>query len=116
MPTWFGDLWRVFAKPQTARPIHRCRLCVEAFEDRFLLAAGYLQTNLISDIPGVAQQTDPNLVNPWGMALSPTGGTIWISDNGATPGVTTLYTGDVKGSPVSINQLVVTIPGDSPTG
>ena len=26
----------------------------------------YTQTNLISDIPGVARITDPNLVNPWG--------------------------------------------------
>ncbi|MFI5200050.1 MAG: hypothetical protein ACHQXL_06715, partial [Candidatus Limnocylindrales bacterium] len=26
----------------------------------------YHQTNLVSDIPGVARLTDPNLVNPWG--------------------------------------------------
>jgi len=27
----------------------------------------YLQTNLVSDIPGIAQSTDPNLKNPWGV-------------------------------------------------
>ncbi len=48
----------------------------------------YSNTNFQSDIPGVAQHTDPNLVNPWGMAVS-SGGTIWVSDNGT--GVSTLY-------------------------
>jgi len=31
----------------------------------------YKRTNLVSDIPGVANFTDPNLVNPWGISLSP---------------------------------------------
>src|ERR1700730_11630012 len=62
----------------------------------------YSWTNFQSDIPGVAQHVDPNLVNPWGMAASPTG-TIWVSDNGT--GVSTLYHQD--GTAVS---LVVTIP------
>ena len=50
----------------------------------------YNQTNLVSDIPGMAAVTDPNLVNPWGMSRS-SGSPWWISDN--QPGVTTLYTG-----------------------
>ena len=32
--------------------------------------AFYAQTNLVSDLPGLAEFTDPNLVNPWGMALT----------------------------------------------
>src|SRR5882762_1889555 len=32
----------------------------------------YTQHNLVSDIPGIADQTDPNLVNPWGISMSPT--------------------------------------------
>ena len=40
----------------------------------------YSWENLQSDIPGVAAHTDPNLVNPWGMAAS-SNGTIWVSDN-----------------------------------
>src|SRR5258708_10989070 len=50
----------------------------------------YSWTNFQSDIAGVAQHTDPNLVNPWGMAASPTG-IIWVSDNGT--GVSTLQSG-----------------------
>jgi len=62
----------------------------------------YKQTNLVSDMPGVAATTDPNLVNAWGMSRGSTT-PWWVSDNGT--GVATLYTG--TGSPVS---LVVTIP------
>src|SRR5207244_12290015 len=75
----------------------------------------YSWTNFQSDIAGVAQHTDPNLVNPWGMAASATG-TIWVSDNGT--GVSTLYNQD--GTAVSV---VVEIPtaarnrdGANPTG
>lgn len=28
----------------------------------------YLQTNLVSDVSGLAPVTDPHLVNPWGLA------------------------------------------------
>src|SRR5437868_5372004 len=31
------------------------------------VARSYVQTNLVSDVPGLATHTDPNLVNPWGM-------------------------------------------------
>jgi uncharacterized protein (TIGR03118 family) len=74
---------------------------------------GYTQTNLVSDQPGVAQKTDPNLVNPWGMSRSATS-PIWVSDNGTD--VATLYNGDVNGSPVGVLGLVVSIPGGAPTG
>lgn len=73
----------------------------------------YSQTNLISDIPGVARITDPNLVNPWGMSTigsSP----LWVSDNGAD--VSTLYTGGVNGSIPVARSLVVSIAGGAPTG
>ncbi len=62
----------------------------------------YSWTNFQSDIAGVAQHVDPNLVNPWGMAAS-AGGTIWVSDNGT--GVSTLYHQDGTAAP-----LVVEIP------
>src|SRR5882724_599996 len=75
----------------------------------------YSWTNFQSDISGVAQHVDPNLVNPWGMAASTTG-TIWVSDNGT--GVSTLYNQDGTAVP-----LVVQIPtaaqntdGANPTG
>jgi uncharacterized protein (TIGR03118 family) len=73
----------------------------------------YQQTNLISDIPGVARVTDPNLVNPWGQAASATS-PLWVADNGAD--VSTLYGGGVNGSIPQIVPLVVSIPQGAPTG
>jgi uncharacterized protein (TIGR03118 family) len=73
----------------------------------------YLQRNLVSDVPGRAQVTDPNLVNPWGVSFSPTS-PLWVSDNGT--GVATLYTGGVHGGTQHVVPLVVTIPGGAPTG
>lgn len=70
----------------------------------------YRQTNLVSDLPGTATTTDPNLVNPWGLASSPTS-PLWVADNGT--GVSTVYNG--AGQPVPAGSpLVVTIP--PPTG
>ena len=37
----------------------------------------YVQHNLASDVPGLADQTDPNLVNPWGISMSSTS-PFWI--------------------------------------
>lgn len=70
------------------------------------LHAFYQQTNLVSDQPGVARVTDPNLVNSWGIARGPTT-PFWVADNGT--GVSTLYTGNGTPFPVG-SPLVVTIP------
>ncbi len=72
----------------------------------------YVQTNLVSDVPGRAALTDPNLVNPWGLSQGATT-PLWVSDNGTD--VTTLYTDPPGGSP-GIVPLVVKIPGGAPTG
>src|SRR5437016_7781804 len=72
-------------------------------------ATAFKITKLDSDIAGKAAHTDPNLVNPWGMAQSGNN-PIWVSDNGT--GLSTLYdqgTGNIGG-------LVVTIPSGAPTG
>jgi uncharacterized protein (TIGR03118 family) len=78
----------------------------------------FRQTNLVSDVPGLAPLTDPNLKNPWGLSSS-SGSPIWVSDNNA--GVTTLYNG--AGQPVfPLGEPFVTIPapdggpGGTPTG
>jgi uncharacterized protein (TIGR03118 family) len=70
----------------------------------------YQQTNLVSDIAGVAKFTDAHLVNPWGLVHGPST-PWWVSDNGT--GVSTLYDGHGKAIP-----LVVTIPppAGSPAG
>jgi uncharacterized protein (TIGR03118 family) len=73
----------------------------------------YHQTNLVSDLPGLAQLTDPDLVNPWGLAAGPTT-PAWVADNGT--GKATIYPGFVNGSPIVKAGLVVSIPGGAPTG
>ncbi len=64
----------------------------------------------MSDIPGEALITDPNLVNPWGMSDS-SASPWWVSDNGT--GLATVYSGAG-----AIVPLVVTVPppGGSPAG
>jgi uncharacterized protein (TIGR03118 family) len=66
---------------------------------------GFVQTNLASDQPGVAQSLDPGLVNAWGIISTATS-PFWIGVNGS--GTSELYTG--AGSKVS--ALVVSIQGD----
>ena len=44
-------------------------------------AAPYTQTNLVSDISGLATLTEPTLVNPWGISHTTTS-PFWISDQG----------------------------------
>jgi uncharacterized protein (TIGR03118 family) len=62
----------------------------------------YQQRNLVSDA------SDPDLVNPWGLAFNPFA-VAWVADNGT--GKSTLYDGrGVK------QALVVNIPGGKPTG
>jgi uncharacterized protein (TIGR03118 family) len=64
--------------------------------------AQYVQTNLTSNIPGRAANTDPDLRNPWGISFG-NASPYWISDNAT--GLTTLYNGlGVK------SALVVSIP------
>src|SRR5579885_928824 len=88
MPGWLRQLRRALAgRPSARRPAPR-RPAVEPLEERALLAAGFLQTNMVSDIPGLANVTDANLKNPWGLTMT---GEFWVSDN--TSGVSTLYNG-----------------------
>ena len=50
--------------------------------------AKLVQTNLVSDIPGLATITDPALKNPWGVSHSSTS-PFWVSNQGTS--TTTLY-------------------------
>lgn len=66
-------------------------------------ANNYLVHKLVSDLPGVADHQDKNLVNAWGNGFSGAS-PFWIGNNGT--GTATLYDG--TGAAVS---LVVSIPG-----
>src|SRR5246127_5673508 len=83
------------------------------------MAQAYQQTNLVSDIQGLAQnppngQTDAQLVNPWGLVASSTS-PWWVSDNNA--GVATLYNGQgvkqglVVNIPSPVNGVAATATG-----
>jgi uncharacterized protein (TIGR03118 family) len=100
-------------------------LLVESLEGRCLLSTAFVQTNLVSDVPGMAAFTDPTspndphqgLVNPWGLVASPNG-PWWLSSNG--PGTGLLFTG--TGQQIPLTVVIPTADGNpqgplgSPTG
>jgi uncharacterized protein (TIGR03118 family) len=63
---------------------------------------GYSQTNLVAKTAGVANHTDPQLSNPWGISFIP-GQPFWVANNNG--GTSTEY--DAQGNKV---QPTVTIP------
>jgi uncharacterized protein (TIGR03118 family) len=67
----------------------------------------YVQTNLVSDIPGLATITDASLVNPWGVSRTTTS-PFWISDQGTN--LTNLWS--VTG-PTTVAKMTAVNP---PTG
>ncbi len=73
---------------------------------------GFEVTILVTDTKQPPATTDPNLVNPWGIAFNPNA-FVWIADNGT--GKSTLYDGNGTISPPG-TPLVVTIPDGAPTG
>jgi uncharacterized protein (TIGR03118 family) len=86
--------------------------------------AQFKQTDLVSDIPGLAKLTDSNLVNTWGIVAIPGGSPFWIDNQGtgtsslfAVTGATGVTAVDPPGS--SINFAAVP-PGSGlglgPTG
>jgi uncharacterized protein (TIGR03118 family) len=75
--------------------------------------AAFTVQNLVSDQPGVAPLTDPDLVNPWGLAASPTS-PLWVANNGTN--TSTLYSGALAGGPATKAALIVAVPGGAPSG
>jgi uncharacterized protein (TIGR03118 family) len=73
--------------------------CFQASAQTTPPANVYVQHNLVSDIPSMADVTDPNLVDPWGVV--PGGGPFWVSVSGKA----TLYNGAGV-----VTALVVTVP------
>jgi uncharacterized protein (TIGR03118 family) len=99
-------------------PFRFCRAALVVSGLQFLLlvpwssaqAKEHLNTfawfNLQSDVAGVADRTDGNLVNAWGLALNTNANVFWVADNGS--GLSTLYQPDG-----TLVPLVVTIPPTS---
>jgi uncharacterized protein (TIGR03118 family) len=67
------------------------------------------QVNLVSDIPGKAQLTDPDLKNPWGVSMQ-AASPLWVSNQGTDS--STLYTLPAGTDNVAKTSAVrVTLPG-----
>jgi uncharacterized protein (TIGR03118 family) len=82
--------------------------------------SAFSQINLVSNQPGVAPLTDPDLVNAWGLAATPgtdqaPGSPLWVSDNGTD--MATLY---FNGTATTVSKFpplpAVSVTGAAPTG
>src|SRR5450432_1682397 len=82
-------------------------------------AGPYVQTNLVSNIPGLATITDPALINPWGFSHSATS-PFWVSDQGTNSATLYAVTGRTNVTKTVINPPsgLVAIPttGGGPQG
>jgi uncharacterized protein (TIGR03118 family) len=109
MPVWINTR-RKFSHSQ--RRVTRGRtLAIETLERRCMMdAAGFVETNLVSDIKGVARHTDHDLVNPWDFSQTPDG-QFRISANSAGNSPLVTADGEVLGKPV-----VIPAPAGSPPG
>src|SRR5256885_14972615 len=80
----------------------------------------FTETNLVSDVPGMARRTDPNLVNAWGMTLG-LNSALWVAENHNGPAESFDGNGQLvpgtSGSPST--SVTVPAPGgglSAPTG
>lgn len=82
--------------------------------------AQFKQTDLVSDISGLAAITDPNLKNTWGVAAIPGASPFWIDNQGTSTSSLYSVTGSTGVAPVNLNGAPGTnfaaIPGVGPTG
>jgi len=70
-------------------------------------AQHYQQTNLVSDIMGMAPTFDGNLKNPWGLTRS-SGSPWWVANNNS--GTSTLYTATGAIAPINAPSDFVIVP------
>jgi uncharacterized protein (TIGR03118 family) len=98
-------LRRSLERRSSGRRATALRPRLEALEGRLALSATFVQTDLVSDIPGLAQVTNPNSVNAWGLTAS-SGSPFWVSNQGT--GTSTLY--NTSQPQVQVVPLVVGIP------
>jgi uncharacterized protein (TIGR03118 family) len=77
-------------------------LCVSFGSFGAANASTYSQTDLVSDIPGLATVTDAQLKNPWGLSHTPTS-PFWTSNQGANTATLYAVTGSTNVTKTNIN-------------
>src|SRR5262249_8964481 len=89
------------AVPRTARMLGAALLAVPLLVPALATPAAadpppaFTEVDQVSNVPGRAALTDPDLVNAWGLALSPTS-PLWVANNGTD--TSTLYAGGGNGA------------------
>jgi uncharacterized protein (TIGR03118 family) len=82
--------------------------------------AQFKQTDLVSDVSGLAAITDPNLKNTWGVTAIPGASPFWIDNQGNSTSSLYSVTGSTTIAPMNLNGAPGTnfaaIPGIGPTG
>jgi uncharacterized protein (TIGR03118 family) len=93
-------------------PVVCALLLLSVFPRRATADSTFTQVNLVSDVMGRAENFDPNLKNPWGMAFSRTS-PFWISNQASD--TATLYDGAGNAIPLVVGIPPVGFP-TGPTG
>src|SRR5262245_61074637 len=108
----------LFLRLQRARSPRRSaarlghRPALERLDNRCLLNAGtgFVESNLVSDVPKLAPHTNPKLTNPWGFSET-SKGQFRVAANG--PGLAILL--DARGAKHGAN-IIIPPPAGSPRG
>jgi uncharacterized protein (TIGR03118 family) len=75
--------------------------------------AQYTETNLVSNEPGVAPITDPNLIDPWGVSFSATS-PLWVSNQGSSTATVYKITG-TSSSTTQLTEGIANVGGAAPS-
>lgn len=113
---WFRRLGRTTPRQRPSRSTS-FHPTLESLEERTLLDAGmtgFTVTNLVSDLRGVAEHMDVNLVNPWGFAETPQG-QFQVAANGSGNTLHLNARGDTIGPAVVLQPPLGSPPGTTTT-
>jgi uncharacterized protein (TIGR03118 family) len=75
--------------------------------------AQYIETNMVSNEPGVAPVTDPNLIDPWGLSMS-TSSPLWVSNQNSSTATVYKITG-VSSSATQLTEGIQNIGNAAPS-
>jgi uncharacterized protein (TIGR03118 family) len=100
---------RPVPRPQCPLRRHSCRPKIEHLEDR-TVPSGFVQTALMSDIPGLAANTNKSFLNPWQFVETPAG-QFRVALNGAGQAMLLDAQGEKTGA-----DIMIPAPAGSPAG